>query len=69
MNKQELIEQAYGPLYQLLKNHINENGWLDTKKHFGDAGNTLITVAMPHILWECYNHYDPKYCYFLDQLF
>lgn len=31
MTKQETIKQAYGEYWELIKNHIDENGWVDTQ--------------------------------------
>ena len=31
MTKQEKIQEAYGEHYEMVKNHIDENGWIDTQ--------------------------------------
>jgi len=31
MTKQEKIQEAYGEHYDMVKNHIDENGWIDTQ--------------------------------------
>ena len=57
VTKEDLIKAAYGPYYDLVKPHINTNGWLSLdhirKKPFEDCYDTLhIEFSFSERYWR-----------------
>lgn len=60
MTKEEKIQEAWGEHYEVFKEFISDNGWVDFKKAYGDRG---LMLSLKNIPLEVMDNYDPKYCY------
>jgi hypothetical protein len=61
--KREAVKKAYGEYWDLLTDHTDNDGWVNSKAWIGDFGNTAIYGKLKGIVIESLNPYSKTDCY------